>query len=267
MTPEDEEAHLAALLAGDDSGSDKTDAKQVKVEGEAFGESDDEDSKGAKAVKGESDPEVAVEGDEERKATADDTAGKEGGQVPVKEEDASDKGDAGKRASLDMAAEKSDGANVSTPKAPAIAIPDASDTVYPIITPSTPETRHIAPEPAALAPRTPERSPRRSVEQPSISNAEVEELRESLASAQRTVSTQAARLGDLEEMHQRLSEQHKFLSAAKEAVETRLRDEVSKREAAEEAAEALRGQVEVARRGVMTLQKQEKERKRASMMG
>lgn len=98
----------------------------------------------------------------------------------------------------------------------------------------------------------------------------ISSLRASLASSQSLLSSQAQRLthlSDLEDQHRQLKDSFAFLSAAKEAVEASLREEVKKREEAEERVEALRGQVEMARRGVMTLQKQEKERKRMSMMG
>lgn len=101
-------------------------------------------------------------------------------------------------------------------------------------------------------------------------------LRDELASAQtqlQTQSTRLASLSDLEPQLAQLKDQHAFLSAAKDAVESQLKDERAKREQAEERVEelqaqvdTLRGQVEQARRGVMQLQKQEKERKRASQM-
>ncbi|KAK8865724.1 hypothetical protein IAR55_000870 [Kwoniella newhampshirensis] len=95
-------------------------------------------------------------------------------------------------------------------------------------------------------------------------------LRTSLSSAQAQISVQATRLStlaDLETQHIQLKDQYAFLSAAKEAVESQLQEEVKKREVAEENVETLRGQVEQARRGVMTLQKQDAERKRMSVLG
>lgn len=95
-------------------------------------------------------------------------------------------------------------------------------------------------------------------------------LRASLTSTQTLLNTQTARLthlGDVETELVKLKDQHAFVVAAKEAVEVQLKEEVKRREVAEEMVEALRGQVEAARRGVMTLQKQEKERKRMSTMG
>ncbi|WVF70702.1 hypothetical protein IAT40_005495 [Kwoniella sp. CBS 6097] len=103
--------------------------------------------------------------------------------------------------------------------------------------------------------------------------AETEELiaslRSSLESAQATISAQSTRLSalsDVEAEHSQLKDQHAFLTAAKEAVESQLKEEVKKREVAEENVEMLRGQVEQARRGVMVLQKQEADRKRMSVM-
>lgn len=61
-----------------------------------------------------------------------------------------------------------------------------------------------------------------------------------------------------------LKDQMIYLTAAKDAVEGQLREERRRREAAEETVELLRGKVEEARRGVMTLQKQEKDRRRVS---
>ncbi|WVQ97071.1 hypothetical protein IAU59_004181 [Kwoniella sp. CBS 9459] len=104
-------------------------------------------------------------------------------------------------------------------------------------------------------------------------SAEAEELisslRTSLESAQATISAQTTRLSalsDVEAEFSQLRDQHAFLTAAKEAVESQLKEEVKKREVAEENVEMLRGQVEQARRGVMVLQKQEADRKRMSVM-
>ena len=100
-------------------------------------------------------------------------------------------------------------------------------------------------------------------------DALVAELRASLASTQTLLSTQATRLStltDLETEHGQLKDQYAFLAAAKEAVEKQLHEETARREAAEENVEMLRGQVEQARRGVGILQKQEKERKRLSLL-
>lgn len=97
----------------------------------------------------------------------------------------------------------------------------------------------------------------------------ITELRVSLTSSQTLLSTQATRLSslvDVETENSRLKDQYAFLSAAKEAVEAQLQEEVKKRELAEENVEMLRGQVEQARRGVMQLQKQDKERKRMSVI-
>ncbi|WVR05688.1 hypothetical protein IAU60_002712 [Kwoniella sp. DSM 27419] len=97
----------------------------------------------------------------------------------------------------------------------------------------------------------------------------VTSLRSQLETAQATISTQSTRLSslsDVEVEHAQLKDKLAFLSAAKEAVEAQLKEEVRKREMAEETVETLRGQVEQARRGVMTLQKQEADRKRMSVM-
>jgi len=95
-------------------------------------------------------------------------------------------------------------------------------------------------------------------------------LRASLTTSQNLLSSQAARLAHLSDIEAELAkvkDERAFVAAAKEAVEVQLKEEIKKREVAEETVEALRGQVESARRGVMTLQKQEKERKRMSTMG
>lgn len=95
-------------------------------------------------------------------------------------------------------------------------------------------------------------------------------LRASLTSTQTLLTTQTTRLthlGDVETELVKLKDEHAFVRAAKDAVEVQLKEETKKREVAEETVEALRGQVEAARRGVMTLQKQEKDRKRMSTLG
>lgn len=95
-------------------------------------------------------------------------------------------------------------------------------------------------------------------------------LRATLTTTQTLLSTQAARLSNLADVETevaKLKDERAFLAAAKEASDAKLKEEIKKREVAEETVEALRGQVEHARRGVMTLQKQEKERKRMSTIG
>ncbi|WWC68470.1 uncharacterized protein I206_102398 [Kwoniella pini CBS 10737] len=92
-------------------------------------------------------------------------------------------------------------------------------------------------------------------------------LKASLTTAQNTISSQTTKLSSLSDVETaltQLKDQYAFLSAAKEAVESQLQEEIRKREVAEENVEMLRGQVEQARRGVMTLQKQEADRKRMS---
>lgn len=94
-------------------------------------------------------------------------------------------------------------------------------------------------------------------------------LRDSLSTSQTLLASHQARLLSLSEVESQLNDtkdSHAFISAAKEAVEKQLKEEIKRREVAEETVESLRGQVEAARRGVMTLQKQEKERKRMSMV-
>ncbi|WRT65857.1 uncharacterized protein IL334_002808 [Kwoniella shivajii] len=124
-----------------------------------------------------------------------------------------------------------------------------------------PNISPLATLPLALHPDTTDISPE--------TEALITSLRTSLASAQSTISTQTTRLStlsDVETALAQLKDQYAFLSAAKEAVETQLQQEKKKREVAEENVEMLRGQVEQARRGVMTLQKQEADRKRMSVM-
>ncbi|WWC88018.1 uncharacterized protein L201_002921 [Kwoniella dendrophila CBS 6074] len=95
----------------------------------------------------------------------------------------------------------------------------------------------------------------------------IQTLKNSLETAQHTISLQTTKLStlsDLETELVQLKDQFQFLSAAKEAVEISLKEEIKRREVAEENVELLRGQVEQARRGVMVLQKQDAERKRMS---
>lgn len=104
---------------------------------------------------------------------------------------------------------------------------------------------------------------------PSAARDLIQSLRTQLADSRELVSQQTIKLSTLADLaveHSQLKDKHAFVSAAKEAVESQLKDEIKKREMAEEQVEMLRGQVEQARRGVMTLQKQEAERKRLSVM-
>ncbi|CAD6578303.1 MAG: hypothetical protein TREMPRED_002152 [Tremellales sp. Tagirdzhanova-0007] len=105
------------------------------------------------------------------------------------------------------------------------------------------------------------------------SNADVDtlvaSLRSSLLSSQTLLESQANRLAtvhDLETDLLKSRDQLTFLTAAKEAVESQLKEEARKREIAEETVELLRGQVETARRGLGILQKQDKDRKRMSTL-
>lgn len=94
-------------------------------------------------------------------------------------------------------------------------------------------------------------------------------LRASLNSSQTLLASQSTRLATLTENESQLAhfrDQLTFLTAAKEAVESQLKEEIRKRECAEEMVDLLRGQVEQARRGVGMLQMQEKERKRLSTL-
>lgn len=104
---------------------------------------------------------------------------------------------------------------------------------------------------------------------PSAARDLIQSLRTQLDDSRQLVSQQTTKLSSLADLaveHSQLKDKHAFVSAAKEAVESQLKDEIKKREMAEEQVEMLRGQVEQARRGVMTLQKQEAERKRLSVM-
>ena len=94
-------------------------------------------------------------------------------------------------------------------------------------------------------------------------------LRASLSSSQTLLQTQTTRLATLNDIETDLLQTRDaltFVTAAKEAVELQFKEEIRKREVAEENVELLRGQVEQARRGVGILQKQEKERKRLSTL-
>lgn len=106
---------------------------------------------------------------------------------------------------------------------------------------------------------------------PSDAEILIAELKSSLASSQTLLQSQASRLATLHEVETQLAQvkdQLVFVTAAKDAVEKRLAEEKDKRESAEEQMEALRGQVEAARRGVGLLHKQsEMERKRYSQIG
>ncbi|WVO13134.1 hypothetical protein L204_100746 [Cryptococcus depauperatus] len=96
-----------------------------------------------------------------------------------------------------------------------------------------------------------------------------ESLRAELEHARQTISQQLVKLSllsDAEIELVQLKDRFAFEEAARKAVEAQLKEEKTKREIAEENVEMLRGQVEQARRGVMTLQKQEAERKRISAM-
>ncbi|KAL1410917.1 hypothetical protein Q8F55_001860 [Vanrija albida] len=95
----------------------------------------------------------------------------------------------------------------------------------------------------------------------------MEVLQAALQSAVEARQAAENRIDVLEAELARFKDQHAFVAASKEALMQQLRDEVSRREAAEEKYEAaeekielLRGQVEAARRGVMQLQKQEQHR-------
>ncbi|WVW80316.1 hypothetical protein I302_102295 [Kwoniella bestiolae CBS 10118] len=131
-----------------------------------------------------------------------------------------------------------------------------------------PNISPIATVPLALPPDTPDfTAPPASSDPSPETEALIASLQSSLATAQHTISTQTTRLSSLSDVETelgQLKDQYAFLSAAKEAVETQLQEEIKKREVAEENVEMLRGQVEQARRGVMTLQKQEADRKRMS---
>ncbi|WWC60477.1 uncharacterized protein I303_103050 [Kwoniella dejecticola CBS 10117] len=150
--------------------------------------------------------------------------------------------------------------------------PDPADHPLPIS--PDPNISPIATVPLALPPDTPtpDFTVPPSLSSDSKSNTQETEsliasLRTSLTTAQNTISTQTTRLSSLSDVETalaQLKDQYAFLSAAKEAVEAQLQEEIKKREVAEENVEMLRGQVEQARRGVMTLQKQEADRKRMS---
>lgn len=95
----------------------------------------------------------------------------------------------------------------------------------------------------------------------------MEILQAALQSAVEARQAAENRIDVLEAELARFKDQHAFVAASKEALMQQLRDEVTRREAAEEKYEAaeekielLRGQVEAARRGVMQLQKQEQDR-------
>lgn len=98
----------------------------------------------------------------------------------------------------------------------------------------------------------------------SASSLDVSELRTALKAANEAHSKSATQVQVLETELARFKDQHAFAIAAKEAVAQQLRDEIVRRETAEEKVELLRGQVEQARRSVMALQKQDQERARAA---
>ena len=107
------------------------------------------------------------------------------------------------------------------------------------------------------------------LEAPNDVEEDINQLRDSLATAQDLIKTQSVKLttlADIEDELKSLKDQFQFISAAKEAVENQLQEEIKRREAAEESVEILRGQVDQARRGVGLLQKQEQERKRMSLL-
>jgi hypothetical protein len=95
-------------------------------------------------------------------------------------------------------------------------------------------------------------------------NPEIEELKKQVQDVEAKVATEVEQHSFTSSELAFLKDQMKFISASQEAVAAELREEKRKREAAEETVELLRGKVEEARRGVMTLQKQEKDRRRQS---
>lgn len=128
---------------------------------------------------------------------------------------------------------------------------------------STPDTSFAATE-ATTAMTSPSGSPLTSptLDRPMLgdSASELSALRLELEAATEACSKAENRAHVLEAELSRFKDQHAFVAAAKEALEKQLREEMTKREAAEEKVEILRGQVESARRGVMQLQKQEQDR-------
>ncbi|OCF45256.1 hypothetical protein I317_00778 [Kwoniella heveanensis CBS 569] len=145
--------------------------------------------------------------------------------------------------------------------------PELNDSSLPTLSHADKSHGHIVPDPAHAPSKSPEQELSQAISTKTA--ALISSLRSSLESAQATISAQTTRLSalsDVESEYAQLKDQHAFVTAAKEAVESQLKEEVKKREVAEENVEMLRGQVEQARRGVMVLQKQEADRKRMSIM-
>lgn len=115
--------------------------------------------------------------------------------------------------------------------------------------------KHDSPEVSAASP---DAGP--SLDRMSSGESDLSTLRVELEAAKTARSNAENRAQVLEAELTRFKDQHAFVAAAKEALEKQLRAEQTKREAAEEKVEILRGQVEAARRGVMQLQKQEQDR-------
>jgi hypothetical protein len=105
------------------------------------------------------------------------------------------------------------------------------------------------------------------VDPASVSPANLAQLRKSLVTAQTDISRLQDRNieleGELAECQSKLSDverQNQFLSASKEAVETELKEEKRKREAAEENVETLRGSLDDARKAIGSMRKGEEKR-------
>lgn len=135
----------------------------------------------------------------------------------------------------------------------------------PTPTATTPSMMSSTTAPSSTAATSPPLSPKNAGgdDAPStglIDAADVHKLRLDLKAAVEAQHNAETRASVLEAELGRFKDQFTFAHAAKEALEQQLREEITRREKAEEKVELLRGQVEQARRGVMQLQKQESDR-------
>jgi hypothetical protein len=115
---------------------------------------------------------------------------------------------------------------------------------------------------------------RRSLDPASISPENLAQLRNALVAAQaensRLQEANADLKGELEDTTSKLTDletQKTFLSAAKQAIETQLQDEIRRRETAEENVEMLRSKVEDARKAIGAMRKGEDKRASSANYG
>ena len=141
------------------------------------------------------------------------------------------------------------------------------------VVPNQPDEKPSTIEPPAPPPRR-SVDARRSLDPASISPENLAQLRNALVAAQaensRLQEANTDLKGELEETTSKLTDletQKTFLSAAKQAIETQLQDEIRRRETAEENVEMLRSKVEDARKAIGALRKGEDKRASSANYG